>query len=96
MFYAYQQRDDDMDDDDASGAPPITGRPGPSHPTPPHLMAAFQFVALCNNHMGLRCWPNTDGIGLSHVQRLDLHPAQEDAFINACRALSNYFITGAP
>jgi hypothetical protein len=52
------------------------------------ISTAFQFVKQCNDHMGLRGFPDAYGV---EIKELDLHPAQEAAMRRACALLGQFF-----
>jgi hypothetical protein len=56
---------------------------------PVRVAVAMNFVALCNDNMGIRSWENE--YGGTRVKYLDLHHKQDAAFGMACNLLGDYF-----
>lgn len=62
---------------------------GQRQPDPPHrVLIALKYVDMISGQLGLRGWPGPAGVEY-HEQ--ELHPAQEDALMRACKLLGNYF-----
>lgn len=56
---------------------------------PARVLAALNFIGLCNKSMGTRFFESEWGDG--EYKELELHHAQEGAFRLACQAVGKYF-----